>query len=498
VQRLADENTVLMEKTEWKNAENVFLSTQNSVRGSLERGEMVKFLNILRVQRSVKGLLEFSLFNPEGGMSYSSDPGYLKDTLPPEVASVIKARPERFQRLTDGAFEIYEPMTVTSDCIRCHTTWKEGDSGGTLLCRFSTDSLRQSQQTSAASLVGMKTSQITNGLVITLFIAAFIFVLVILVVRYQIDAPLGLVQAHLTAASDRVRDSSRQISASSQSLAEGASEQAASLQETSSSLEEMASMTQRNSENARKANELAQRARSAADKGVGDMQAMSAAMEAIKSSSNDIAKIIKTIDEIAFQTNILALNAAVEAARAGDAGLGFAVVADEVRHLAQRCAHAAKDTAAMIEGAIGKTTQGVGISNRVAQTLNEIVTNVRQVDELVAEVASASREQTQGLTQINTAVGQMDKVTQSNAASAEETAAATEELNDQAEAMKKAVLELLKLIEGKQPSNAARTTKTPMRTGKVSRAARAGKRSIPFQSPNSAAQPDSNVEDVRI
>jgi methyl-accepting chemotaxis protein len=208
----------------------------------------------------------------------------------------------------------------------------------------------------------------------------------------------------------------------------------------------MASMTKRNAENAQKANELAKQARHAADKGATDMQAMDAAMEAIKVSSDDIAKIIKTIDEIAFQTNILALNAAVEAARAGEAGMGFAVVADEVRNLAQRSAQAAKETAGKIEGAIGKTGQGVAISNKVSAALNEIVAKVRQVDELVAEVAGASREQTQGITQINSAVGQMDKVTQSNAASAEESAAAAQELHGQAGTMKEAVGELLLLV----------------------------------------------------
>jgi methyl-accepting chemotaxis protein len=141
-----------------------------------------------------------------------------------------------------------------------------------------------------------------------------------------------------------------------------------------------------------------------------------------------IAKIIKTIDEIAFQTNILALNAAVEAARAGEAGMEFAVVADEVRNLAQHSAQAAKETAAKIEGAIGNTSQGVEISCKVAQALYDIVAKARQVDELAAEVANASGEQSRGITQINTAVGQVDKVTQSNAASAEESAAAAEEL----------------------------------------------------------------------
>jgi methyl-accepting chemotaxis protein len=229
-------------------------------------------------------------------------------------------------------------------------------------------------------------------------------------------------------------------------MAEGASEQAASIEESSSSLEELSSMTRRNAENAQQANSLAKEARVAAEKGAGDMQEMTGAMGAIKSSSDDVAKILKTIDEIAFQTNILALNAAVEAARAGEAGMGFAVVAEEVRNLAQRSAQAAKETAAKIEAAITNTAGGVRISEKVAHTLGEIVTKARQVDELAAEVANASREQASGITQINTAVGQMDKVTQSNAANAEESAAAAQELNAQAGILRQVVTQLAELV----------------------------------------------------
>ena len=267
-------------------------------------------------------------------------------------------------------------------------------------------------------------------------------------VSHRISGVITEIAQTLALGSAQTVAAAGQVSSASQALAEGASEQAASLEETSSSLEEMSSMTRRNADNADKANQLARQARTAADTGAADMQVMIGAMGAIKTSSDDIAKIIKTIDEIAFQTNILALNAAVEAARAGEAGMGFAVVADEVRNLAQRSAQAAKETASKIEGAITNTAQGVQISAKVAAGLQEIVAKIRQVDELAAEVATASKEQSQGIQQVNTAVTQMDKVTQSNAANAEESASAAEELNAQAITLKEAADRLLVLSGG--------------------------------------------------
>ena len=213
-----------------------------------------------------------------------------------------------------------------------------------------------SEKTSEGIRSAVQSSQL--GILIGLGLALGIGVAVAFVIINGTGKILTLITTALDDGSNQVASAASQISTASQSLAEGASEQAASLEETSSSLEEMASMTKRNAENAQKANDLAKEARHSADKGAGDMQTMSTAMEAIKVSSDDIAKIIKTIDEIAFQTNILALNAAVEAARAGEAGMGFAVVADEVRNLAQRSAQAAKETATKIEGAITKTDRG--------------------------------------------------------------------------------------------------------------------------------------------
>lgn len=285
-----------------------------------------------------------------------------------------------------------------------------------------------------------------RGVAVGLCLAVTIGVLIGYIIIHSTGRVLRSVSNSLEEGADQVASSSQQVSAASQMLAEGASEQAASLEETGSSLEEMAGMTRRNSESASKANELARQARQAADTGAGDMEAMRNAMGDIKASSDDIAKIIKTIDEIAFQTNILALNAAVEAARAGAAGAGFAVVADEVRALAQRSAQAAKETAAKIDGARAKSAQGVEISAKVAHSLSEIVEKVRQVDQLIAEVSTASQEQSQGVGQITTAVSQMDKVVQSSASNAEETAASAEELSAQANMMRTSVNELLALV----------------------------------------------------
>jgi methyl-accepting chemotaxis protein len=269
-----------------------------------------------------------------------------------------------------------------------------------------------------------------------------------LLISRGINRTLRKVCGDLNAGAEQTASAAGQVSSASQTLAEGASEQAASLEETSSSLEEISSMTKRNAASATQAKELAGQTRAAADNGATDMEEMKRAMDAIKSSSDGISKIIRTIDDIAFQTNILALNAAVEAARAGEAGMGFAVVAEEVRNLAQRSAESAKETASRIEDSVTRSAHGVAICNKVAVTLGEIVGKARQVDTLVAEIALASNEQTQGIEQVNTAVSQMDKVTQSNAAGAEESAAAAEQLNAQAVVLQDSVAGLLALVEG--------------------------------------------------
>ncbi len=269
-----------------------------------------------------------------------------------------------------------------------------------------------------------------------------------LLITRSITLPINNIIRNLSDGADQVSSASGQVSSAGQSLAEGAAEQASSLEETSSSLEEMASMTRRNADNADQAKKLSEESTSAARQGNDAMQLMNKAIEDIKKSSGETSKIIKTIDEIAFQTNLLALNAAVEAARAGEAGKGFAVVAEEVRNLAMRSAEAAKNTAAMIEESVKNSENGVKIAERVGNVLRDIGTSTEMVNNLVAEIAAASREQAQGIDQVNIAVGQMDKVTQQNASNAEESASAAEEMSSQAEALNDMVLELVAIVGG--------------------------------------------------
>ncbi|MDR1535383.1 MAG: methyl-accepting chemotaxis protein [Planctomycetota bacterium] len=302
-----------------------------------------------------------------------------------------------------------------------------------------------------AAPLGEALAPVTSGVAIIVTVGAALLAAALLALYLMsagIARALDAIIGGLGEASRRVNAAGGEISASSQTLAEGATEQAASLEETSAALEQTASMTRRNADNAAKANDTMRHTGALVAEGAGYMTEMTEAMTGISGSADQISRIIKTIEGIAFQTNLLALNAAVEAARAGEVGKGFAVVADEVRSLAQRSAQAARDTTALIQGAVERIHQGSDIAGRLGKSFSDIKESAGTITQAMKDIAAATNEQAQDIDQVNTAVAQMDKTTQQNAAGAEESAAAAEKLSDQAARLDEMVNDLARLARG--------------------------------------------------
>ena len=282
---------------------------------------------------------------------------------------------------------------------------------------------------------------------IMILLSISIGAVIVFVVR-RINRSLQQTVHELSQGADQVASAAGQVASTSQAIAQGATEQAASLEETSSASEQIRALARESVHKTQSAAGLVGKAQEAFGETNVKFDQMVAAMEAINASSSKISKIIKVIDEIAFQTNILALNAAVEAARAGEAGMGFAVVADEVRSLAQRCAQAAGDTSALIEESIARFGDGKAKVDEVAASIRILSGEAAQVKELVEEVSAGSTSETQGIEQVANAVSQMQGLTQSSAASAEEGAAAAEELTAQSQSLRSAVGNLAALVGG--------------------------------------------------
>ncbi|HVW00608.1 MAG TPA: methyl-accepting chemotaxis protein, partial [Planctomycetaceae bacterium] len=266
---------------------------------------------------------------------------------------------------------------------------------------------------------------------------------------------------------DAVASAAPQLSAASEEISSGAQEQASNLEETASSLEEITSTVKQNADNAQQANQLACRSREVAEKGGQVVANAVEGMNEINKASKKIADIITAIDEIAFQTNLLALNAAVEAARAGEQGRGFAVVAGEVRNLAQRSAAAAKEIKGLIQDSVRKVETGAQLVNQSGETLHEIVTSVKRVTDIVAEIAAASREQSAGIEQVSRAVAQMDQVTQGNASQTEELSGTAESLAGQAQQLQTLVS---RFALGNEHAKVV-VNQTPVRTAVVAKPA---------------------------
>ncbi len=392
---------------------------------------------------------------------------------------------------TSGADEYFEvdearnqlvyarPIKLTADCLACHgdpATSPTGD--GRDILGMAMENWQVGEVHGAFVLkadLGRVDAVVNRGMRAEFI--GLIPVLLIVIVGFAlfydrvVRRPMRLALDGLSTVADESARASAELSRTSDVLSDGAASQAASLEETSASLEEIHSMVARNDDHAKQALETANRTRQTVDLGLERMRAMNESILSIQSAGEDISRILKTIDEIAFQTNILALNAAVEAARAGEAGAGFSVVADEVRALAQRSAAAARDTAAKIQESHQRSEAGVRLSSELSETFDEINRRIQDLSTMVHEISSASGEQRQGISQLNTTVTDIDQVTQSNAAAAQQTAAGGHELNAQTARLRESVAELHRLFFAARQGLES-TAATPPRAATVPRSER--------------------------
>ncbi|MCL4694716.1 MAG: methyl-accepting chemotaxis protein [Candidatus Hydrogenedentes bacterium] len=329
------------------------------------------------------------------------------------------------------------PSIAEESCLACHSGAKDGDVLGVCSVTVST-----AESAAAVSRLNWEIS------LVFLFALVLECALIAILVNRSAMRPLSGIAARLRSDAAQLLDASSDILRASQHVAEAAGSQAASLEESSASLEEMSAQTQESAGNAAEADAAARRATEAAEQGRQTMNRMSVAIDRIKSTSDETAKIVKTIDEIAFQTNLLALNAAVEAARAGEAGKGFAVVAEEVRSLAHRSATAAKETSALLTESRETAASGVTVAQDMSVILEQIADAVKEITNLIDHVSRASREQSAGIQQISQAVEQMNHVMQQSVNSSESAAKASGVLAERAGGLENLVDELTLLIRG--------------------------------------------------
>jgi methyl-accepting chemotaxis protein len=351
------------------------------------------------------------------------------------------------------------PIRLTADCLSCHGDpatsrthdgkdsigfamegWREGELHGAFILKAHLDQVDTvaSAKTQSAALRQTVIWMLPTAILISL---AFLWYS-----RRSIIAPLSQVVRTVQASSTETTSAANQIAATSQSLAESTTEQASSIESIQESLNRVADETRGAASSVEQARGLADRTNEAAHRGEEQMRDMQAAMREIQASSEDVTRIVRTIDEIAFQTNILALNAAVEAARAGESGAGFAVVADEVRNLAQRSAQAARETTELVGKSLERTSHGAEICARVAQQLKEIEERGKPLNEAMGRITQGATAQRAGIEQVHSAVAEMNGVTQGLAASAEQSAAAASQLNAQSQSLRQSIGDMIVLV----------------------------------------------------
>lgn len=438
---MSDANVKVITDTAVENAQNLAHSIDRGVAGSLERGEMDKFTRLLRDQRQVPGLLEVSLFSREGAVTHSSSEKTIRQQLPEDVkVSLIQDLTKPLSRRGTEALEIYSPKPVTADCVRCHTSWKEGEFGGATFFRFSTEGLTKAEQQNREAQLAVQGSILKSSLAVTLCVVLALAAATYFSLQTLVGLPLDKFVTFLSAFQTDEGDLTRRIDLQREDeigilanlfnsfveklnyaigrakgvasqIRRGTDEWAASLEETSAAIEEITSVTRHNADSAVEASGLMSNTQEQMRTAQGAMEQLSQAMHGLTETSKKTAEIVRTIDEIAFQTNLLALNAAVEAARAGDAGAGFAVVADEVRNLARRSTEAAKTTTELIGGTVSRIESGVGLLKDTRTSFDRASEETDKATHLMREIATASDEQAKGIQQISQTLMEMDEKT---------------------------------------------------------------------------------------
>jgi len=473
VEKIAAENLRRTEADQWAWIRALERATQTAILDGMAEGDMDKVRRLLDGQHQIDGVQELSIYNPAGVVALSSDPAALKKRLPDDLRDGLLASTEVVERKTESSFVIYRPMAVTDACFECHKNYRGKSSAGVLAYSFSTESLTAARAQWTGCATQLQNDAFANTIYTSGALLAGVGALVVGLVRRQIVRPLGRIAAMLSQEAASVTKAAGAIAAGSQARAAGATEQAAALEETSASLEEMSGMARQNAESAQKVDACMEQDVAPNFQRITKLtSAMEQTLGEAFRASEESSKVIKTIDEIAFQTNILALNAAIEAARAGETGAGFAVVADEVRRLAQRAGDAAQGTQALISNSRSHLEASLRDFATVRAAIRENSALSDKMKGLVAGINSASSEQAQGVAQINKAVGEMDAVTQGNAAGAEENAEAARALTAQAEAMVDTVNELSRLM-GRGASSPAPVPQRPAPVAKLAVPARA-------------------------
>ena len=447
LQRLNSDNLTLLDQQQHDRATSVNDALQFSMQRFLNKGEMEVFGDVAKLQQQISGFKEFSLYDQKGVIAYSSDHRMLKQAMAAELKSRLYQQPEKFMRETDAGIEIYQPLVAQKSCMDCHADFKVGDVCGVTACRFSNEALATMKEQSAKGAKQIDAAGFLSSLAAMVVGLLIVGPITFLITR-SITRPILRVAEDLSMASTETASAAAQLGVAGNSLVETASLEAAGSEESAASVNEMRDQVRKsNGFTDGASNIMKENIRKSAEslRAIVEMNQRMGEMEA---DSGEMHKVIKTIDELAFQTNILALNAAVEAARAGAAGTGFAVVAEEVRALAMRSAEAAKRTQNLFDNMARRVTEGAAATKGINDNFEAIVETATELGDKFEKITVTGQEISQGLDQVTTAAEQNADAAQKVAAISEETSAASEELGAQASAMRDIVNRLDQIVHG--------------------------------------------------